>query len=229
MCSATCPNCKADLPPQEVIDGWCETCGKKLPAFVRTAATASGRTTAAGAGDASRGDDRAARDGLCEVCQRIRPGVARCCLKVTGQAIAATGAVTRRWVNVRCACCAACYRKARGLQRLRYATLAVMFGVPAVMVGVSPLLDQLERQSGVPRSVIGGLALGGLLLTVLIWVLSPVYIRFQTRRRLRALLPPAMDERLKALVGVRGWGWKHYVTAVRDVPRGERFVELSGV
>jgi hypothetical protein len=29
-----CPNCKATLPPQEVEYGWCENCGKKLPAWI---------------------------------------------------------------------------------------------------------------------------------------------------------------------------------------------------
>ena len=27
----TCPYCHIALPPQEVANGWCETCGKKLP------------------------------------------------------------------------------------------------------------------------------------------------------------------------------------------------------
>ncbi len=30
----TCPNCGATMPPQEIADGWCETCGKRLPAYL---------------------------------------------------------------------------------------------------------------------------------------------------------------------------------------------------
>jgi hypothetical protein len=34
MVPLICPNCNAHLPPQEGTDGWCETCGKKLPAGI---------------------------------------------------------------------------------------------------------------------------------------------------------------------------------------------------
>ena len=39
MKSVTCPNCRAVLPPQEIADGWCESCGKRLPPFVLSGAT----------------------------------------------------------------------------------------------------------------------------------------------------------------------------------------------
>jgi len=43
MSTATCPFCNAGLPPQEVVEGWCEACGKKLPPFVRGAVPDSAR------------------------------------------------------------------------------------------------------------------------------------------------------------------------------------------
>lgn len=32
---ARCPNCEANLPESEVRDGWCESCGKRLPPTLR--------------------------------------------------------------------------------------------------------------------------------------------------------------------------------------------------
>jgi uncharacterized RDD family membrane protein YckC len=33
MASVVCPNCNATIPPHEVAAGWCEACGKKIPAY----------------------------------------------------------------------------------------------------------------------------------------------------------------------------------------------------
>jgi hypothetical protein len=35
MCPVNCLFCDANLPPKELVEGWCETCGKKLPASLR--------------------------------------------------------------------------------------------------------------------------------------------------------------------------------------------------
>jgi hypothetical protein len=112
---------------------------------------------------------------------------------------------------------------------LRYAALGAMFGFPALLCGATGLLSAAAQSLGVPERVIGWLALTGIALCVLIWCLSPFYIRLATRRRLRNLLSPALDERLRGAVGVRAWGWRHYVTASRTEPEGERVVDLRGI
>jgi hypothetical protein len=44
MSAVDCPFCGANLPPGELAEGWCETCGKKLPASLRgLGAAGSGR------------------------------------------------------------------------------------------------------------------------------------------------------------------------------------------
>lgn len=35
MMELNCPNCQTLLPPQAIEDGWCETCGKKIPDGLR--------------------------------------------------------------------------------------------------------------------------------------------------------------------------------------------------
>src|SRR5436309_2160378 len=83
--------------------------------------------------------------------------------------------------------------------------------LPALLCGGLGLLaEPLQQRAGVPKGVIDGLVLTTLALCALIWLLSPFYIRFATRRRVHELLNPTLDERLRALVGVRGWGWRHY-------------------
>jgi hypothetical protein len=44
MSSAKCPNCDAKVSAAEMSDGWCETCGKRLPS---SAASGGGRAVAA--------------------------------------------------------------------------------------------------------------------------------------------------------------------------------------
>ena len=34
MTTIHCPTCNAALPQKELADGWCETCGKKIPPFL---------------------------------------------------------------------------------------------------------------------------------------------------------------------------------------------------
>lgn len=38
MNEVQCPNCNTLLPPQEITEGWCESCGRQLPNYVREAA-----------------------------------------------------------------------------------------------------------------------------------------------------------------------------------------------
>lgn len=229
MTTATCPVCNASLPPQEVIDGWCETCGKKLPLYIRGAIPDSARPDiSSSARQPSIGGDDT-REGWCDLCEKAQPSISGCYLKVTGQSIGVTGGVNQRWVNVQCTCCPSCFRKGRRLQTLRYVAVGAMAGFPLMCGGLGMLVDPLEQRLGVPRSVTVGVALTALVLCVLTWFLGPFYIRFATRRRLRNLLTPALDERLRVLVGVRGWGWRHYVTTLREIPESESFVELRGV
>src|SRR5262249_31802534 len=35
MAEVKCPTCDAVLPEKELVNGWCESCGKRIPDFVR--------------------------------------------------------------------------------------------------------------------------------------------------------------------------------------------------
>src|SRR5690606_26891633 len=131
---------------------------------------------------------------------------------------------------VRCTCCPSCYGLGRSLQTMRYVTLGMMFLLPVLLCGgLGLLVDPLEKQFNLPRSAIGVVVLAAFGLCVLVWIMSPLYIRYVTRERLQNLLDPALDERLKALVKVSGWGWRNYVTTVSDIPKKEPSVELRGL
>ena len=61
MPKATCPNCDAVVSPEEAADGWCESCGKKLPAGI--VAPAQGKRPSRERDDRDRDDrDRDDRD-----------------------------------------------------------------------------------------------------------------------------------------------------------------------
>jgi hypothetical protein len=229
MSAVNCPFCKRSLSPEELVGGWCGRCEKRLPPLD------PGGTGGFGGRDklpgTSPGSDehRHGTDAWCDLCEKLEPNAARSYLKVVGQAITTTGSVRQRWVNVRCSCCPSCFGRARSLQTLRYTAVGVMFGLPALMCGgLGLIVDPLSR-SGVPPILCVGLVLTAFALCVLSWVLSPFYIRSETRRRLRDLLKPALDERLRGLVGVPNWGWRHYVTASTTLPEGESCVDLRQV
>jgi hypothetical protein len=166
---------------------------------------------------------------VCDLCGRMQPNLAPCCLVVIGQKLRVVD-VARRWVNVRCRTCGPCFQKARSLQTARYGLLALMFGLP--LVGFATLgltADVLEQSLGVSRNAIGMMILATLAISLLPWLLGPLYIRILTRRRLTELLRPSLNERLKSLVRVRDWGWKDFVTARREPRAGEPALELRAL
>src|SRR5690348_5368403 len=67
MSAATCPHCDAILPPQELADGWCETCGKRIPSGIIAAAgrwRGRGPATSLGSGQPAADD----HFGPCRAC-----------------------------------------------------------------------------------------------------------------------------------------------------------------
>src|SRR4051794_31317423 len=52
MNAAKCPSCGVDLPPSEVASGWCEACGKKVPAYITAGPTREERAAERSPGDA---------------------------------------------------------------------------------------------------------------------------------------------------------------------------------
>jgi hypothetical protein len=53
MNAIVCPTCDATLPAEEIAEGWCETCGKRIPPYVlseyrgkRSASSGDGTTQA---------------------------------------------------------------------------------------------------------------------------------------------------------------------------------------
>jgi hypothetical protein len=72
MSAVLCPNCNAALPPEEIGEGWCETCGKRIPSGLLTAVARSpGRV----APFPRRADGRVPDDGSvpCRLCGAEAP------------------------------------------------------------------------------------------------------------------------------------------------------------
>jgi hypothetical protein len=215
MQAVRCPSCSLPLTQSERTAASCPSCGQPLSGAESEERAARPTDPWAGTGP---------QHSWCQLC-RSAQSVSVCYLRATGQVVGISG-VQQRWVNIRCTCCASCFRGARRLQTLRYAIVAFWIAFPLVaLFGAGWLIEQL----GVPMSVFGGVLLAAMLIWILSLFAAPLYIRQVTRRRLAKLLDPALDERLKGVVGVRAWGWLHYVTALRHLPARERFVELSTI
>jgi len=54
MSANACPNCNAALSPNERRDGWCDSCGKKLPGAISTERTSPSRSSSS-SDDVGRG------------------------------------------------------------------------------------------------------------------------------------------------------------------------------
>ncbi|HEY8504001.1 MAG TPA: hypothetical protein VIL46_05425 [Gemmataceae bacterium] len=215
MAKVTCPYCEIVLTRQEVADGWCETCGKKLPPNFRDRGRAFGRSDAPGT-----------VSGVCDLCGERRPGVSTCYLQLIRQKVGITGDVQARYINVSCNCCEACYRRGRGLRRLAFFALGAMFVLPLLLCGgVGILLKEL----GLPEKGLNDFLAVATFVSFVGFFGIPVYVHFALRRRLRKLLPPDVDARLRSLHGGRGWGLFRTVVFSRKLREGQEAVRLGSL
>lgn len=68
-----CPSCNAPLPPAEIAAGWCESCGKKIPAFV----VPSARTARSAVDASDQREDRPEPAPEAALAQRLRQALDR--------------------------------------------------------------------------------------------------------------------------------------------------------
>ena len=111
-----------------------------------------------------------------------------------------------------------------------------MFGIPIFLCGGGGfLMDELFGEDGVmPDGLFGvpgmrianGFMLVASVLSLLGFVFAIPMSGMIARRRIKGLVTPELDERLRKIAGVSRWGATANFTPRRDIPYGESSVPL---
>jgi len=232
MSESTCPHCSALLPLRELEEGWCEACGKQIPYWM--IAAAHKRTRKRPAVQEDDGPEEPAPRPVaarrvaaprCALCGEEKSDADVCYLQPTRQSYV-PGAFRAQWVNVRCLACEACYDWGRGINRMRHLLAWGMFLLPFLVAGVAVFLHRVLVPAGLPKEAATVITVAGFVLVLVNFVVSPICLIRQTRKRTRAWLGPQIDSELRERLGVPDWGWMNLVKVVREIPLDARFSDL---
>ncbi len=245
MSPPTCPSCKATLPAQEVIDGWCDACGKQLPPALRAPAPSPAPPPEVPAPDLEADDEGPAgqapgldliglafdqaNEGRCDLCEQRRKCLP-CFLKVAAPPGRVLSGWVFRWINVRSVCCSDCHQKVRGLETLSGIGKWVMLGtlpllcVPGVLLGL--LIDWLFGLEAEPATK--ALFLGTVVLGILAFILTPYFLLAAYSRRVKRLLTPQLERRLLEVAQAGYWA-AGSLTVRFSLPPGETSVDIDQI
>jgi hypothetical protein len=172
----------------------------------------------------------------CDLCEQEKNDAMRCYLRVQ-RTTPSIGAVTSRWVNLQCNCCAQCLRKGNRVRWSGVYGVALMFGLPVLILGAGiPVMEVLFGKNGalsdglfgIPaKAIFDKFPLVALVSIALAFISSIPLAGMLARRRMKAVYKPALDQRLRAIAGVRDWGAFANVSVFRKIPDREVAVPLN--
>jgi hypothetical protein len=183
-----CPNCNAVLPAHEIAGGWCESCGKRIPASVLAAQ--NGETSGARSRDLQK-EILTQHSNLthCLLCQE-NTAAKIYYLRLSSVEIQYRTKITR-WMDIRGRCCQRCSRKIIFLNRTMgirvWLNILLMAGL---FVGYLCLIPWL-LDIGIPGAIVGFGTLAAPLVAVYLW-------RRMASHRWQRLLSPQTIELFKA-------------------------------
>ena len=125
-----------------------------------------------------------------------------------------------RNVYVRCLCCRRCRERIASLRRFRLYCLLAMFLV--FPVGCLIYLPLGAKQPSETTPLETALAIGILIGIFAIFVSMPVLMALGGKVRMRRILSPAADVRLRELTGVRRWGLSNFTIVKAPKDNGPR-------
>jgi hypothetical protein len=172
----------------------------------------------------------------CDLCELEKEDVTRAYLRVQ-RTSAGIGTVTSRWVNLQCNCCAQCLRKGNRVRWSGVYGAALVFGLPALIFGCGILLMEMlfGKTGAFPDGVFGisakhivdNFGLVVLIATALAFIVPIPIAGMLARSRMKAVYKPALDERLRNIAGVRGWGAFANVSVFPKIPQSESALPLN--
>jgi hypothetical protein len=207
-----------------VADGWCEKCGKKIPAYALAPATDVRREEPSWArtdfSESRR--ESSSGPGHCDLCDTAQPDTHIRCVRVYGQSLTLGGGVKGRWLDVRCRCCENCYGKGRRLGRiLRVVALMYLLAIP-VGIALGCGLAMLIQLMGSRLPVAAGGAIGAAVCFFgTIFVLAPLYVSRSYRNAIQAIFNGSRtDSTLRQVLGIKRWGFWGRLTFYPEPTRG---------
>lgn len=216
LTAAECPNCETPLTAGERRSGTCPSCRQPLGSQ-----PTNGRTSAAR-------QPRQSRMGRCELTGREVSDLTDAYVRVSRLKIGVgVGSVSAksRWYTVSVRCSEAALRRGRAIKRDRV-LLALAWMLPAlILLPIAILLEQM----GASRAVVGGIGIAGFLLPIPVMAAGPFLAGPMVRRRLRKLLDPAVDRRLRSLNDGAEWGVWSELLFVTKLDANETAIPLASI
>jgi hypothetical protein len=228
-----CPTCKAVLPTDQLADGWCENCGKEIPAFVFHEHPELAKELR-GLKKAKTGSGILHHTHRCFFCDRQAEAKTYYLrfLQISQSLWPGLVVTTRRWADARCHVCAGCVDR---VTAIRIGTLALMlFAFLAPVFGCVLVYLPMESyamahrgepgfQPGEGRALLS--AILGLALPFALFV-GGIFGGMYLRRRLfaRALEPDSFLV-VKDRLGVARI---HDISFREEPRRGSNWLDLTG-
>lgn len=179
-------------------------------------------------------------EGPCNFCHQHKPGMdirylqlialqfskGRALIGLVGGFIGLGPDAWRKETQVlQCRCCQSCYRKGRRVGSARWqvplltflgAVLVLAAGLSLAWVTTPPVAPGEDLPWAMGVKVLLSWAF-----FVVVLLLYPFFLGRLTRRRIKALLDPATEEQLKAMIGTQEWSWRRYLILLPERPEGE--------
>ena len=212
-----CPFCDATVPEADLVAGWCDGCGKHLPAWLidHLPYNRTHHTRTHGGPDSSPANP-VLTGHTCALCGETTADAQLCFLRPTRRVRAAAPA--GKPANVRCWVCAACHDRGR---EIRSNHLIVMgWAAASVVAAAAAAVVIAALDAGwFLYPFVGVLLLANL-------AACAVYLRYVPARQVGPWLG-RLDPVLRSAYGVSGWGDAASMRVAQEVPEGESFVDAE--
>lgn len=143
------------------------------------------------------------------------------CVIGVHQSTPGVGSVSVKVLCLSCECCEPCYQIGKRVDRLRYVSLLLIFGLPALLLAACLPLYKGESQ--------GILFFGFTFVDMLIWIGTPIWFGIASRPLIASFLGAKIDEALRKLSGTAKWTFTKSIKVYRKLPRGVSAVPLRSV
>ena len=205
-----CPNCNATVPEAELVAGWCESCGKHLPAWLLNALpfNRTHHTRTHGGPDSSPAHPALAGH-ACGLCGQTTLDAQPCYLHPNRPAADGKPVYLRCWV------CSACHDRGREVRTNQLVVAWWMIAAVVLAGAAAAVIPTLGLATGTQWLL-------GVIVIVLLsanLIACTLYLRTAPHRQMTAWLG-RLEPLLRSHLGVPGWNYFCAVCMADSIPNG---------